>query len=335
MCRTSTGPFERVEIRPRRVCEPLDVPEPDDRRVGHVDIGVGEPVEDEGPPVRVVAIGDNRDAVVGALRVARRGRREREARTGRSRDRQRDTGRAPAAKADGQGQPDDHEHPADRHDQRSGRHQAEQHEAGQERARDRPDRPDRGQPPDGRPAPRHVGQRRADDHRRHGGQDRGRRDERDRGEDDDRHEAVAEADASDRADDRDGRDGRQATEHERRTEQRPWPERIRGQATEPCPQRDPGEDRADDPGVRRQRDADIRREQPPRGDLEHEHGGGREERQRGGDGPAEAALGARSVVHRWDGRRIAGNRPGAARWPSLRAGRPAVRRRGGAPAGRW
>ena len=180
----------------------------------------------------------------------------------------------------------------------------------------------------------HVGQRRADDHRGHGRQDRGRRDERDRGEDDDRNEAVAEADAPDRADDRDRRDRRQAAEHERRAEQRPRPEGIRGQAAEPCPERDPGQDRADDPGVRRQRDADVRRQQPPRRDLEDEHARGGEEGQGGGDRPAEAALGARSggIAGMVGGTPAIGReRPRCRR--SERVGRPFAGARG-APAGR-
>ena len=71
-------PAEPVEVRARRVGEALDIAEPDDGRIGHVDVGVGEPVEDEGPPVHVVAVGHDRDAVVGALRVAGRGTGERE-----------------------------------------------------------------------------------------------------------------------------------------------------------------------------------------------------------------------------------------------------------------
>ena len=69
---------ECVEVRTRRVREPLHVAESDDGRIGDVDVRVGEPVEDEGPPVHVVAVGDDRDAVVGTLRVAGRGTGERE-----------------------------------------------------------------------------------------------------------------------------------------------------------------------------------------------------------------------------------------------------------------
>ena len=287
-------PAERVEVRPGRVGEPLDVAEPDDGRVGDVDVGVGEPVEDEGPPVHVVAVGHDRDAVVGALRVARRGTGERET----THDERGDApGPRPGSRRRPAGprvsaSPIDDEQTADRDDQRA---------VG---TRPSSTKPVTNVPviaptvpiADSRPTieplvatsvsvARTIIGPTAD--RIAAGATKAR---------------VARATiatkpsprptAPTRADDRDGGDRRQATEHERRAEQRPRSEGVRRPTAEPCTERDAGQDRPDDPGVRRQRDADVGSEEPAGRDLEHEHAGRGEERQGRSEWPRQRSIGA-------------------------------------------
>ena len=73
------GPGEAVEIGAGGVGEALDVAESEVFRVGEVHVGVGQPIEDQRPPIRVGTIDLDGDAVVGTLRVAGRGARKREA----------------------------------------------------------------------------------------------------------------------------------------------------------------------------------------------------------------------------------------------------------------
>ena len=66
------------------------------------------------------------------------------------------------------------------------------------------------------------------------------------------------------------------------------------------PGRDPGEGGADDRGGRLQGQADVRRQEPDREDLEHQHGAGGEEDDRGGGGLGQGAGQGRALLCRGD-----------------------------------